>query len=125
MESAALPVLATVKTVATIEIRKLKPAELFMISSILNINNSWKKLMAIILKEGSENEFHVDHIEQASRDQGRNCAVILLDEWGTMGRKRPTVKILLDLLLKEELRRAVDYGNHMQINSTQPDSAFI
>ena len=39
------------------EIRKLKPAEMNSVSQILNNSNSWKKLMAIIPKEGSENEY--------------------------------------------------------------------
>ena len=114
IESAALPVVATPKTVASTEIRKLKPAELFNLSLILNMNNSWKKLMEIMPKEGCENEyefsqFHFDLIEQASHQQKRGCGEILLDEWGTMGRKRPTVKNLLDLLVKAELFRAADY----------------
>lgn len=39
----------------------------------------------------------------------KSCAEILLDEWGTSGRKRPTLEFLLDLLLKANLFRAADY----------------
>lgn len=34
---------------------------------------------------------------------------MFLDEWSTMGRKRPTLRLLLELLIKAELFRAADY----------------
>lgn len=48
-------------------------------------------------------------IEQAAQQQRRNAAEIFLVEWGTMGRKRPTLRTLLNLLTKAELFRAADY----------------
>ncbi|XP_076644424.1 interleukin 1 receptor associated kinase 4 tube isoform X2 [Halictus rubicundus] len=96
------------------ELRKLRPAELCTLGQILNISDSWKKLMAIIPK--TENcdfpKFHSEHfsmIEQAAQQQRRNAAEIFLSEWGTMGKKRPTLRILLNLLVKAELFRAADY----------------
>lgn len=47
-------------------------------------------------------------IEQAVQKQ-RNAAEIFLSEWGTMGKNRPTLGILLNLLVKAELFRAADY----------------
>lgn len=96
------------------ELRKLKPAELYTLGQILNISDSWKKLMAIIPREGATNllEFnaeHLDMIEQAVHQQRRSAAEIFLDEWGTLGKNRPTLRTLLDILVKAELFRAADY----------------
>ncbi|XP_012214745.1 protein Tube [Linepithema humile] len=95
------------------EIRKVKPEEMYKLAIILNDSDAWKKLMTIVLKEGDIPRFDGDHIrtiEQASqyRDK-RNPAQIFLDEWSTMGRKRPTLGILLELLIQAELFRAADY----------------
>ncbi|XP_071571805.1 protein Tube [Temnothorax nylanderi] len=94
------------------EIRKLRPAELYKLGSILSISDSWKKLMSIVPKQGNVSKFSSDHIsiiEQTARRDNRNAAQIFLDEWSTMGRKRPTLKFLLELLIKAELFRAADY----------------
>lgn len=96
------------------ELRKLRPAELYTLGQILNISDSWKKLMAIVPKEGDRNlpKFNAEHfsmIEQAAQQQRRSAAEIFLTEWGTMGKRRPTLRVLLDLLVKAELFRAADY----------------
>lgn len=46
-----------------IELRKLRPAELYILSQILNISDSWKKLMAIIPKDDMPNlpKFNSEH----------------------------------------------------------------
>ncbi|OAD52968.1 Protein Tube [Eufriesea mexicana] len=95
------------------ELRKLRPAELYKLGQILNVSDSWKKLMAIVPKENVSNipKFNTEHfsmIEQAVQQQ-RNAAEIFLSEWGTMGKNRPTLGILLNLLVKAELFRAADY----------------
>ncbi|XP_076294587.1 interleukin 1 receptor associated kinase 4 tube isoform X2 [Lasioglossum baleicum] len=96
------------------ELRKLRPAELYTLGQMLSISDSWKKLMAIVPKTEhcdfpKFNSEHFCMIEQSAREQGRNAAEIFLSEWGTMGRKRPTLRILLKLLAKAELFRAADY----------------
>ncbi|XP_076626134.1 interleukin 1 receptor associated kinase 4 tube [Colletes latitarsis] len=96
------------------ELRKLRPAELYMLGQILNMSDSWKKLMAIVPKCETSNlpKFNAEHlsmIEHAAQQQRRNAAEIFLAEWGTMGRKRPTLRNLLNLLVKAELFRAADY----------------
>lgn len=48
-------------------------------------------------------------IESASLKTGSACSEILLDEWGTSGRIRPTLGHLLHLLEKLELYRAADF----------------
>lgn len=48
-------------------------------------------------------------IERASIDQGRSPSTILLEEWGTSGRVRPTMGHLLQILVQLQLFRAADY----------------
>ncbi|KYN05973.1 PREDICTED: protein Tube [Cyphomyrmex costatus] len=94
------------------EIRKLRPAELYTLGNILSISDSWKKLMSIVLKQGNVPKFSSDHIsiiEHTANSDKRNAAQIFLDEWSTMDRKRPTLKLLQELLIKAELFRAADY----------------
>lgn len=45
------------------ELRKLRPAELYKLGQILNISDSWKKLMAIVPKDGASNipKFNTEH----------------------------------------------------------------
>ncbi|XP_051173532.1 protein Tube [Leptopilina boulardi] len=96
------------------EIRKLQPLHIYKLAWLLNtVDDDWKKFMFMISMENSdEYKFGMDHlilIEQASRQQKRGCAEIFLEEWSTMGRRRPTLKILLELLKKAQLFRAADY----------------
>jgi len=44
----------------------------------------------------------------ASQTQRRSCSEIFLEEWGTSGRIRPNLKILMDLLIKLKLIRAAE-----------------
>ncbi|XP_011336634.2 protein Tube isoform X2 [Ooceraea biroi] len=94
------------------EIQDLKPAELHTLGIILNYSDSWKKLMVIVPAERNGFKFnnqHVSIIEQATETDDRNAAEIFIDEWSTMGKKAPTLGLLLDLLIKAELFRAADY----------------
>lgn len=105
------------------EIRKLRPAELYKLGQILSIQDSWKKLMAIIPKDNGSNlpKFNVEHfsmIEQAAQ-QG-NAAELFLSEWGTIGKRRPTLGYLLSLLTKAQLFRAADYVAGELLNEELP-----
>lgn len=50
----------------------------------------------------------------------RSPTTILLDEWGTSGRRRATVSDLLDLLVKVHLYRAADFVATDILNETVP-----
>ncbi|KAF7385542.1 hypothetical protein HZH68_013972 [Vespula germanica] len=95
------------------ELRKLHPAHKYALAEILNVSDSWKKLMAIIPRDDTNmprfNSEHVSIIDQVSQKHRENAAKIFLEEWGTMGRSRPRLQNLLDLLTKAELFRAADY----------------
>ena len=56
-------------------------------------------------------------IEQAAQQQG-NAVEIFLSEWGTMGKKRPTLRFLLGFLIKAQLFRDVDYVAGELLNGT-------
>ncbi|KAK9299447.1 hypothetical protein QLX08_007478 [Tetragonisca angustula] len=106
------------------ELRKLKPAELYKLAQILCIQDSWKKLMAIIPKDDDSDlpKFNIEHIsmiEQAAQQQG-NAVEIFLSEWGTMGKKRPTLRFLLNFLVKAQLFRAADYVARELLNDELP-----
>ncbi|XP_043680526.1 probable serine/threonine-protein kinase DDB_G0280133 [Vespula pensylvanica] len=95
------------------ELRKLHPAHKYALAEILNVSDSWKKLMAIIPRDDTNmprfNSEHVSIIDQVSQKHRENAAKIFLEEWSTMGRLRPRLQNLLDLLTKAELFRAADY----------------
>ncbi|CAD6240800.1 GSCOCT00008929001.2-RA-CDS [Cotesia congregata] len=98
---------------AETEIRKLRPKELCALAATLS-PDSWKVLMGMIPKDGTQNvpmftKEHLDIIESTGLKQRRLPAEIFLDEWSTMGRKRPTIGKLINLLIQIELFRAADY----------------
>lgn len=100
------------------ELRKLPPGVIYELGRILDVQEAWKKLMAMVPKNGilsgdcKTSKYTVEHIiliEQAGRNQNRPCAEIFLEEWGTSGRKRPDISFLIHLLGKAELFRAADF----------------
>ncbi|XP_015185707.1 PREDICTED: uncharacterized protein LOC107071321 [Polistes dominula] len=95
------------------ELRKLQPAHKYALAEILNVSDSWKQLMAIIPRDDTNaprfNSEHISIIDQVAEKHRENGAKILLEEWSTMGRLRPTLGILLNLLIEAELFRAADY----------------
>lgn len=58
-------------------------------------------------------------IDKASHKSSMKSAFeILIDEWGTMGRNRPTVGVLLRLCIKIEAFRAASYISEEILKST-------
>ncbi|KAJ9587969.1 hypothetical protein L9F63_018598 [Diploptera punctata] len=103
---------------ASTEIRKLPPSVICQLGRILDVQDAWKKLMALVPKNGMKSgdyqipKYTVEHIElieRAGRKQNRSCSEIFLDEWGTSGRKRPDVSFLIYMLGKADLFRAADF----------------
>ncbi|XP_066997494.1 interleukin-1 receptor-associated kinase 4 isoform X2 [Anabrus simplex] len=99
-----------------LEIRKLQSKNMYQLVHILEYADGWKKLMAVIPKNNTDQHFeskytfeHFKMIEHAGVNQKRPCSEILLEEWSTSGRKRPNLSLLLELLLKAELFRAAEY----------------
>ncbi|KAK0097274.1 hypothetical protein PV326_002680 [Microctonus aethiopoides] len=106
------------------EIRKLRPIELYSLAKILS-PDFWKILMGNIKKPGSQvpmfTSEHITLIEIAATKQPRSASEIFLDEWGTMGRKRPTIKMAIDLLVEAEFFRAADFLAVEVLKGTPPE----
>ncbi|CAH1389049.1 unnamed protein product [Nezara viridula] len=107
-----------------VEIRKLNAKSVLELSHILDVEESWKLVMANIEDvETGASKYKVEHmtlIETASENQKRSSTAILLEEWGTSGRKRPHISDLLNILVKTELYRAADYVSVHLLNQAPP-----
>ncbi|CAK1598543.1 unnamed protein product [Parnassius mnemosyne] len=98
-----------------VELRKLPAGTLCDVINTLETNNDWKTVMTFIPKNPKSNNFepkyneeHVRLIEEYARLCNRQCAEILLDEWGTSGRIRPTLSTLKEIVLKANILKAAD-----------------
>ncbi|XP_037091300.1 interleukin-1 receptor-associated kinase 4-like [Pollicipes pollicipes] len=99
------------------ELRRLPAHVRNTLGQMLAIRGAWKTLMGRVRRPGSNvalftNE-HVQLVSEESARSGRSETDVLLDEWGTWGRRheRPTVDDLVMLLTELSLYRAADYIN--------------
>ncbi|XP_022825027.1 interleukin-1 receptor-associated kinase 4-like [Spodoptera litura] len=98
-----------------IELRKLPAASLYNLATILEINKDWQKVVPLIPKDLTADNFerkynyeHMRLMEKHAEDTNRKFAEVLFDEWSTSGRVRPTLETLMMILYKAEIFRAVD-----------------
>ena len=96
------------------ELRKLPLKIRTELCQIFSIDEQWKTVMAHIPKSPSDpstkyTNDHVNIVEKHSSVTGKLAMDVLLDEWGTSGRKRPTIRTLLNLCQQLELYRAADF----------------
>jgi len=90
------------------EVRFLSASHRDQLCHILSSNSeSWRLFMSCIPK--SRNDLtpkytvsDINTIETAQTQVGKNAVDILLDEWGTSGRKRPTIQDLANVLRSDE-----------------------
>ncbi|XP_031618121.1 protein Tube [Contarinia nasturtii] len=108
---------------ANMELRHLTISQTSQLSQILDRNDSWKSLMEKIPRNLNEIDVQSDLekisrkysaeniqlVDETSKQLHRSPTLILLDEWGTSGKKRATVGDLLNLLVKVQLYRAADF----------------
>ena len=103
---------------ASLELRHLPLSQRRDLAEILEIRDSWQILMASITQEsetgGTKLKYSSRHISMVEREAKSNASKltateILFEEWGTSGRKRPTLQTLMDLLAELKLYRAADY----------------
>lgn len=95
---------------AETEIRNLPFEVSKRICRLLDIDDDWRKVAEKITvsNEDLRSLYNVNHLRlMASNPEGP--AMALLSDWGTHGRKRPTVGDLIDLMSQRELYRAADY----------------
>jgi len=100
------------------ELRHLPLSQKRELAEILEVRDSWQMLMAEVSEETETGEqklkYTSQHISLVVRAAKANAATltgaeILFDEWGTSGRKRPTLNTLVHLLTQLKLYRAADY----------------
>ncbi|XP_069997408.1 uncharacterized protein [Penaeus vannamei] len=106
------------------EVRFLPPWAKSQLAHILEVTHGWREIMGRVpsmpwvpgepIPEGLHypRKYTSDDIqlvaEECARDR-REGFEVLLEEWGTSGRKRPTLQDLVNLLEQAKLYRAVDY----------------
>ncbi|ODM92712.1 Interleukin-1 receptor-associated kinase 4 [Orchesella cincta] len=103
---------------------------LFVISTdlivlLVDIQESWRVLMASIPSERDPElpKYTTEHmmlIERHGKFSGKSCGEILIDEWSTSGKVRPTADILFKLLTKCQLYRAADFVATEVLNVDAP-----
>lgn len=92
------------------EIRHLSPVIRSNLAKILDICDGWRHLASVITKSPTNPEllYSAVDIKEIER-RPRSPTLQLLDDWGTRGRVRPTVRVLLDYLVQIQQFRAADY----------------
>jgi interleukin-1 receptor-associated kinase 4 len=95
------------------ELRHLSITQRNQLSNILDQNDCWKHLAAIIPKPDGNEGFLMTNTNINTLDdlkkRNRSPTQALLDFWGTNGRKRPTIELLITLLNDCHLNRAALY----------------
>ncbi|KAG5670193.1 hypothetical protein PVAND_000471 [Polypedilum vanderplanki] len=110
-----------------LELRHLPTIHQLNLSKILDVDDSvLSLLMSNIVKDldnpSSQLRFNstdIDDLREHSLRHGKSSILILFDEWSTMGKNRPKVKHLLDLLTKCQLYRAADFVSEL-LNEAHP-----
>lgn len=99
-----------------IEIRHLLPSHRRFLSDVLDADDHWKSLAAVLMKPDCSGEHLISSasmilLEREKSNQNGSPTRALLDYWGTFGRKheRPRIKDLLNALKNARLFRAADY----------------
>ncbi|KPJ19016.1 Interleukin-1 receptor-associated kinase 4 [Papilio machaon] len=97
------------------ELRKLPAGTLYDVINTLETNSDWKNVMSIIPKNLGSSDFERKYsdkdirlIENYSKISNRQCAEILIDEWGTSGKIRPTLSTLKEIVQKANILKAAD-----------------
>jgi len=110
------------------ELRHLPTQIQLQLVKLLDVDESvLSLLMGNIVKnlENNESELrfnskHIDAIRDHSQRHNKSAILVLLDEWSTMGRLRPKVGHLLDLLIKCQLFQAADFVANL-LNEDRPE----
>ncbi|XP_017057067.1 protein Tube isoform X2 [Drosophila ficusphila] len=128
------------------ELRRVEDNDIYRLAKILDENACWRKLMSIIpkgmdvqacsaagglnfpvamrngFKYTSQDVFQIDEAaNRLSPDQSKSQ--MMIDEWKTSGKlnERPTVGVLLQLLVQAELFSAADFVALNFLNESTPD----
>lgn len=110
----------------SLEIRKIPPGLRSRLCEILSSNDGWKVVMSAVPSNGDRplsykySTDHINIIDNHSRQTGKTGMDVLIDEWGTSGRVRPTVDDLYLLCESLELFRAADFILENMLGGDKP-----
>lgn len=125
------------------ELRRVDDNDIFKLATILDGHNFWQKLMGIIPKQinarecssgeinfkefaakvGYKYTVHQMSLLSAERlNPGQSISQIMIDEWKTSGKfnERPTVGVLLHMLIQAEIYSAADHVAIYFLNEDLP-----
>jgi len=118
----------------SLELRKVPPAMRARLCEILASDDHWKTVMAAVPASGSDkngscNSYkystdHVNIIDNHCKKTGKLGMDVLIDEWGTSGRVRPTVEDLYLLCDQLQLYRAADFILDSLMGGVKPTKAL-
>ncbi|XP_022214317.2 protein Tube [Drosophila obscura] len=131
------------KYTRTTELRRVEDNDIYKLATILDVNACWRKLMSIIPKVDvqacsaagavkitanggrkytAQDISLIDGVaERLPPDQ--SISQVMIDEWKTSGKlnERPTVGVLLQLLVEAELFSAADFVALNFLNEPKPE----
>ncbi|SPP83580.1 protein Tube [Drosophila guanche] len=131
------------KYTRTTELRRVEDNDIYKLATILDVNACWRKLMSIIPKVDvqacsaagavkvsanggrkytAQDISLIDGVaERLPPDQ--SISQVMIDEWKTSGKlnERPTVGVLLQLLVEAELYSAADFVALNFLNEPKPE----
>ncbi|XP_017871837.1 PREDICTED: protein Tube [Drosophila arizonae] len=129
------------------ELRRVDDNDIYKLATILDVNGCWRKLMSIIpkrldaqacsapgalkyqeiaakvgLKYNAQQISLIDGTAERLTP-GQSISQVMIDEWKTSGKlnERPTVGVLLQLLVQAEIYSAADFVALHFLNEPKPD----
>ncbi|GAB6025815.1 hypothetical protein CHUAL_011792 [Chamberlinius hualienensis] len=104
------------------EIRRLHPPIRKHLAELLDICDGWKKLAFVLTKSTADPSpmYSSEEITLFECKKG-SPTTLLLEDWGTRGRVRPTIGVLIENLEKAELYRASEYLSDLIPGSKPPE----
>lgn len=111
------------------ELRHLDTHLQLQLAKILDIDDSvLSLLMGNIVKNLDDNDSElrfnsadINDIREFSEKHRKSAILVLLDEWSTMGKNRPRIKHLLNLLIKCQLFQAADFVAELINEPSKPE----
>ncbi|XP_023174672.1 protein Tube [Drosophila hydei] len=129
------------------ELRRVDDNDIYKLATILDVNSCWRKLMSIIPKrldaQACSAPGALKYQEIAAKvglkytaqqislidgtaerlTPGQSISQVMIDEWKTSGKlnERPTVGVLLQLLVQAEIYSAADFVALHFLNEPKPD----
>ncbi|KAH8312675.1 hypothetical protein KR044_012120, partial [Drosophila immigrans] len=127
------------------ELRRVEDNDIYKLATILDRHDCWRKLMSKIPRQLDANEcsaagvlnfkeiatrvgykyneHQINLIASEHVDRGQSISQIMIDEWKTSGKQweRPTVGVLLQLLIHAEIYSAADYVANNFLSELNPE----